>query len=81
MAAPKEPTDCLGEEEDEDFLEQVTAELSFESVSSVYSGGREVHLRQRKYETSWHVQGSPNSPSVHWCSDISACPSLSVNIF
>lgn len=60
-----EMTDCLGEEENEDFLEQVTAELGFESVSSVHSGGGEVHLRQREYETSWHVQGSPNSPSVH----------------
>lgn len=57
--------DCLGEEENEDFLEQVTAELGFESVSSVQSGGGEVHSRQREYETSWHVQGSPNSPSVH----------------
>lgn len=42
---------CLGERDNEDLFEKVTAKLGFAGVDSGYSGrvGRvEVHLRQRK---------------------------------
>lgn len=43
-----EVTDCLGEVDNEDFPEQVTAELCFEGVHSGYSGGGEVCFRQTR---------------------------------